>query len=142
MNKVFAFLVIATVIGSAAASAQNAARSTMTGVYTAAQADRGMALFVANCAKCHELGLTSSATIPPLGGEDFMSDFTGQSVADLVGRIQNTMPADNPGKLSSAEATDLAAFILQNNHIPPGTAELAADPALQSQLRIEAPKRN
>ena len=129
-------------LGGAALAQTAATRSTMTGVYTAAQADRGLQLFAANCAKCHELGLTSSATIPPLGGEDFMSDFTGSSVADLESRVQNTMPADNPGKLSPAEATDLTAFILQNNHIPPGTAELPADPAVQAQIKIEAPKRN
>jgi cytochrome c len=141
MKKAFALIAIAAAAASGAV-AQDAARSTMTGVYTAAQADRGMALFVANCAKCHELGLTSSATIPPLGGEDFQSDFAGQSVADLWTRVQNTMPADNPGKLSPAEATDLTAFILQNNHVPPGTSELPADTAAQALLKIEFPKRN
>jgi cytochrome c553 len=141
MNKTFAVLA-ALLFCAAGAEAETAARSVLTGVYTEAQAARGLTLFVNNCAKCHELGLTSSATIPPLGGEDFMSDFTGSSVADLETRVQNTMPADNPGKLSAAEVTDLTAFILQNNHIPPGTAELSADPAVRAQLRIEAPGKN
>jgi cytochrome c len=141
MNKTFAVLAVLLLCASGA-GAQTVARSVLTGVYTETQAARGRDLFVANCAACHELGLTSSATIPPLGGEDFMSDFTGSSVADLETRIQNTMPADNPGKLSAAEATDLTAFILQNNRIPPGAAELSADPAAQAQLRIEAPPKN
>jgi cytochrome c len=141
MKKLFVPLAVLA-LGGAALAQTAATRSTLSGVYTAAQADRGQQLFVANCAKCHELGLTSSATIPPLGGEDFMSDFAGMTVADLESRIQNTMPADNPGKLSAAEATDLTAFILQNNHIPPGSTELPADPAVQAQLRIEAPGRN
>jgi cytochrome c len=137
MKRLF-FLAILLALATGA-SAQT--RSVMTGIYTAAQADRGLQLFATNCAKCYELGLTSSATIPPLGGEDFQSDFAGQSIADMWTRIQNTMPADNPGKLTPAETTDLIAFVLQNNHVPAGTTELPADNALQAQLKLEFPKR-
>jgi hypothetical protein len=49
-------------------------------------------------------------------------------------------PADDPGKLSLASATDLAAFILSSNQLPAGTAELPRDPQLQTQIRIDATK--
>jgi hypothetical protein len=48
------------------------------------------------------------------------------------------MPADDPGKLSSAQATDIATFILSANQMPAGSTELPRDAQLQSQIRIDA----
>jgi quinoprotein glucose dehydrogenase len=133
---------VATVLagGMVSLQAQNAGRNVWSGVFTSAQADRGKALFAANCAKCHGDSLQGEDQAPQLAGSNFMSNWNGENVGDLVDRIHTSMPADNPGSLSLASATDLAAFILSSNSIPAGAAELPHDPQLLAQVRIDANK--
>jgi hypothetical protein len=69
-----------------------------------------------------------------------MADWETQSVADLVQRIHNTMPMDNPGALSAASCTDVVAYLLSQNQIPAGTTELPNDASMLSQLRIDPNK--
>jgi S-disulfanyl-L-cysteine oxidoreductase SoxD len=127
-----------TVLG-AAAICQNAGRSTSDGVFTVEQANRGKASFKANCATCHGEQLDGGGESgPPLSGGDFMQDWSGQTVGDLVDRIHNTMPADNPGKLSREEDADIVAYILSVNKFPAGTKELPPDAELLKQIRISA----
>jgi cytochrome c len=116
--------------------AQDDARSIWSGVYTSDQADRGKAVYLASCAGCHGAGLLGNDEVAPLKGAHFMSDWDTQSVADLVARIHNTMPLDNPGSVSNTNATDVAAFLLQSNDIPAGSAELPDNPGFQAQIRI------
>jgi mono/diheme cytochrome c family protein len=119
---------------------QAAQRSVWTGVYTQAQADRGKVLFGNNCAKCHGEGLAGMDEIPPLQGPHFMADWETQSIADLVQRIHNTMPLDNPGALSNASSTDVVAYLMLENGIPAGNTELPVDSSMQSQIRIDPNK--
>jgi quinoprotein glucose dehydrogenase len=119
---------------------QAAQRSVWTGVYTQAQADRGKVLFGNNCAKCHGETLAGMDEIPPLQGPHFMADWETQSIADLVQRIHNTMPLDNPGALSNASSTDVVAYLMSQNGIPAGAAELPVDASMQSQIRIDPTK--
>jgi len=113
-------------------------QSVWNGIYTAAQADRGKTLFMANCAKCHGSNGEGSDEIPQLKGAHFMSDWDSQTVADLVQRVHGTMPLDNPGALNVTSATDVVAFLLQMNAVPAGTAELPPEPSMQSQFQIQA----
>jgi cytochrome c len=124
--------------GVVSLQAQGAGRSVWSGVFTSAQADRGKTLFMANCAKCHGETLAGDEAAPQLAGSQFLSNWNGESVADLVDRIHSSMPADDPGKLSVASATDLAAFILSSNQIPAGATELPRDQPIQAQVRIDA----
>ncbi len=121
--------------------AQTAAmRSVWDGVYTQAQADRGKAAFEQNCAKCHGGQLQGMDEIPPLSGGHFMADWETQSIADLVQRIHNTMPMDNPGALSTASSTDVVAYLLSQNKIPAGDTELPTEASMQSQISIDTNK--
>ena len=70
---------------------------------------RGKTLYGQQCASCHGPALEGRSG-PPLAGGDFRSRWPA---ADLRDKIKNTMPQDNPGKLTVSEATDLAAFIQQ-----------------------------
>jgi cytochrome c len=119
---------------------QAAMRSVWEGVYTQAQAERGKTAFEQNCAKCHGGQLQGMDEIPPLAGGHFMSDWETQSVADLVQRIHNTMPLDNPGALSTATATDVVAYLMSQNNIPAGNADLPTEASMQSQIRIDPNK--
>jgi cytochrome c553 len=75
----------------------------------AQDAGRGAALFTQQCVACHGDRLEGRSG-PPLAGGDFQSRWP---TSDLMAKIRNTMPLDNPGKLSVAQAADLAAYIQQ-----------------------------
>ena len=111
-----------------AASAQAPASS---GVYTAAQAERGGALYAQHCARCHGDALEGTDVAQPLTGLVFLDNWTGQPLSILVQRIHATMPLDAPGALDGAASADIAAFMLRTNGYPAGRAALAADAAAQ-----------
>lgn len=110
------------------------------GVYAPAQADRGKSLYAAQCASCHGAALDGSGQAPPLTGADFKSNWNGQSAADLFEKIQATMPADQPGKLSRPQTADILAFILTSNGFPPGDQDLPSDAAALAKIRFDAAK--
>ena len=107
--------------------AQSAAQvSSWSGVYSAAQADHGRQLFDDNCAKCHQSTLDGMDEIPALKGSHFMADWEQQSVGDLMDRVHTTMPLDNPGALNADSATDVVAYLLQQNGMPAGGKPMTA----------------
>ena len=107
-----------------AASAQAPAS---TGVYTAAQAERGGALYAQHCARCHGDALEGTDVAQPLTGLGFLDNWTGQPIAVLIQRIHISMPLETPGLLDAAASVDVTAFMLQTNGYPPGKAALPAD---------------
>ena len=112
-------------------------RTVADGVYTTAQAARGQAIFDMQCKACH--GATLGGGLgPPLAGAGFLSVWAKSSLADLVDKIHHTMPANNPGTLSRAQATDLAAHVLKTNGFKAGSAELTPDDSLK-QIALVAP---
>src|SRR5579871_1471176 len=98
--------------------------SVLDGIYTDAQAARGQEQFAQNCAACHGSGLTGNGEAPALVGAEFISDWAGLTVGELFDRIKNTMPQDNPGKLSRDQYADILSFILKENGYPAGQKEL------------------
>jgi len=99
-------------------------RSITEGVYSAGQAARGQQLYKAQCAACHGNAL-EGASGPPLAGDAFLSNWSAQSLASLVGKIQKTMPFNLPGSLSASQSTELAAYILQAGKFRAGPADLS-----------------
>jgi mono/diheme cytochrome c family protein len=97
------------------------------GVYSSAQAERGQQLYSAECAVCHGDDLGGSVG-PMLTGDAFLATWAGRPLADLVDKIENTMPPGQaPGALTRPQAIDLVAHVLQVGRFPRGQAELAAD---------------
>lgn len=78
-------------------------------VLSAQDVTRGGALYKQQCASCHGESLQGRSG-PPLAGGDFRSRWPA---SDLTDKIKNTMPQDNPGKLTAGQAADLAAYIQQ-----------------------------
>jgi mono/diheme cytochrome c family protein len=99
--------------------AGQARQVTAAGSYSAAQANRGKQLYGDQCVACHG-EMLEGVVGPPLSGDDFLTDFGGHPVADLVQKIQSTMPQQAPGTLTRAQATDLTAYILEANKYPAG----------------------
>ena len=123
---------------SVAVHAQQARRVT-DGVYTSTQATRGQAVYKDRCATCHGATL-SGAQAPPLVGDDFIRTWSGP-VSELANKIQNTMPANDPGKLTRQQAADILAYMLQVGKFPAGQAELGADEAALKQITFPARPR-
>jgi len=119
-------------------------RSDLTGVYTAAQAERGHQLYINRCARCHGLGSTGGGGggggAPAFGGENFTADFEGYTLFDIENRINTSMPRDQPGSTTRVQATDLTAFILSVTHVPPGRTELPPDGNFLRLIRFDKPK--
>jgi S-disulfanyl-L-cysteine oxidoreductase SoxD len=103
------------------------------GVYTDTQAKRGQTIYNDRCSSCHGEKLEGRLA-PPLTGDDFTYDWAKQPLSELFGKIRNTMPQDNPGKLSPQETADLVAYILQSAKFPAGRSELGSDEAVLKQI--------
>jgi mono/diheme cytochrome c family protein len=101
------------------------ARTVAQGVYSAAQAGRGQALYTANCQLCHGPEL-KGAVGPMLTGDGFTTAWAGRPLSDLVDKIEKTMPPQAPGSTTRAQALDIAAFILQYGKFSAGQADLSA----------------
>src|SRR5580704_772027 len=112
---------------------------TRDGVYTDGQAARGQAAYKTGCASCHGETLEGSgAATPPLVGQNFTMNWTGQTLDDLFERIQTSMPADHPGTLSRAAVSEILAYMLKVNKLPAGKNELPSDADALKQIRFEA----
>ena len=61
---------------------------------------------------------------PALTGPDFLAVWDNKPLADLVTKIQTTMPQDTPGLITRQQATDLVAYVLQVGRFPAGQTEL------------------
>jgi len=102
--------------------------SSLTGVYSQAQARKGGDTYRKFCSTCH-------ATVSH-SGEAFQTTWGGRSAADLFDYLRTTMPNDSPGKLSRAQYTDIVAYLLQLNGMPAGARPLNPDPKQLEQIRI------
>ena len=100
------------------------------GVYTAEQASRGQATYRRRCTYCHGVFLDGAddPNGPPLTGIRFINGWRGRTVAQLLTKIAQTMPMDDPGTLSMEVCRDLVAYILQENGMPDGDTSLPPDP--------------
>jgi mono/diheme cytochrome c family protein len=115
-------------------------KTTLDGVYTAAQAARGQKIYADSCTGCHGDDLSGGGQAPALAGKDFNADWSDLAMSDLFDRTNGTMPADKPSTLTSAQAADVIAFLLQKGNFPPGQTELPADSAALKAMKFVAPK--
>lgn len=93
--------------------------STVDGIFTTAQAERGHDLYREICSECHD---TEDWT-----ETGFKNRWEDESVFQLWYYINDRMPYDDPWSLSRQQVTDVVTYILQLNGLPAGDAELATD---------------
>src|SRR6185295_9344993 len=124
---IWAILLLGVLTSSPVAQVQPPATgSVWSGVYTAAQADRGKAVYASHCARCHGDDLGSSRAYP-LAGEGFMTHWELRTLDRLFRQIRDTMPLGEPPTVSDSDKRDALAFLLQQNGFPAGSAELSSD---------------
>ena len=111
------------------------ARTAKDGVYTAAQAKRGEAVYLKQCVLCHGATLAGDDG-PPLAGQSFLEVWDTLPLSDLFDKIQNTMPDDAPRTLTRPQVADVVAYVLQANQFPAGRAELDAGDAALRQISL------
>src|SRR6202035_3487226 len=96
-------------------------RTVWDGVYTEAQAARGVMAFNQSCSGCHALAAQGKA---PLVGDAFWKSFAQKTVGDLLEFVSANMPNGTPGSLTEPTYRDIVALILKSNGFPAGTTEL------------------
>ena len=108
-----------------------------TGVYTAAQADRGQAAYHLYCRACHGDNLAGAqdpvGRAPSLRGEKVLGR---KDVHNLFSYIRVWMPEDDRGSLDDRTVIDIVAYILNQNAFPAGAEELVADAESLKQILI------
>lgn len=77
--------------------------------------ERGRAVYLARCADCHGRSFEGVEEAPALTGARFEAKWRGQTVR-LYEKIRRSMPQDDPGSLSQADAADLVALVSAANH--------------------------
>jgi mono/diheme cytochrome c family protein len=119
--------------------AQVPPRSAKEGVYTTEQAGRGKSLYESQCASCHgSMAAVTPDMAPLLNDSGFQNLWRERSLAQLFGRIRETMPQDKPNTLSPDETASLVAYILSGNQLPAGTTALPVDLELLKEIRVDA----
>ena len=94
--------------------------STLDGIYTAAQAQRGRRVFENTCSVCHKTEDWQDGL--------FLARWEGESVYRFWFFIYETMPDDAPPySLPREQVSDVLTYILQLNGLPSGDGELGSD---------------
>ncbi len=120
-------------------------RSIADGVYSQRQANDGGVLYRRHCEKCHGSTLKGTRLTPPLT-QDFLKNWSADSLWDLFNKIVQTMPAPlantatRPIQLKREETVQLLAFLLKRSGMPHGTADLPSDDASLAKIRILIPR--
>ena len=103
-------------------------RSTLDGVFSAAQAASGRDAYALRCRSCHTPG-DHSATIK--------AKWSGRALFELFQYIGENMPKNDPGILEAGENARILAYLLETAGLPAGGEALPADSAGLSSIRFD-----
>ena len=142
MSRVSTRIGIASSVAAAVLSVQAGAHtpiaqtnsSVWSGVYAAAQADRGKAAYARHCSRCH--GDDPANSRNPLSGDRFAEHWESRTLADLFHRIRDTMPPTEALTVGEADKLDVLAYLLQRNGFPEGNTELPSDADALATIQI------
>lgn len=110
--------------------------STLSGVYSAAQADAGAQLYAARCAQCHGKMLEGTFETPALQNR-FIANWSKAPLYDLTAYLARAMPQFAPGSLTPDETAKITAYLLKANAQPAGANALPSDSAALKQIMLE-----
>ncbi len=113
----------------AGGSSSSSAKSTLTGVYSPAQASRGEETYMNVCVACHPPGTYK--------GGMFKTNWDGRTLAEFFDSVSEKMPKNEPGSLSLPEYAQVIAYILKVNDMPAGKTDMPSDSTLLKDIRIE-----
>ena len=105
------------------------------GVYSAAQADRGKAVYATHCVRCHGDDLGANRAYP-LAGERFIDHWEARTLQHLFRQIRTMPPGAEAATVGENDKRDVMAYVLQQNGFPAGSAELARGDDELATIRI------
>jgi len=135
VNRWLTVAAVGLALGSAVAvrgAAQGAAtgpKTTLGGVYTQAQADKGEELYYGVCVACHPKGYYT--------GDNFKKNWSGRPLSDLYDWVKTKMPKNEPGSLTPTQSVQVMAYILQENKMPVGKTAMPMDRAVLRGIKIQ-----
>ena len=106
-----------------------AAKTTLSGIYTTAQAAKGEGTYYSLCVSCHPPGTYAGAS--------FKAHWNNRPLWDLWDWISNKMPKNDPGSLTPAEVVQVMSYILQQNKMPAGKTPLQPDEKALFAIKIQ-----
>jgi cytochrome c553 len=140
MKMLMAVALLFLLANSVTQAQQTGAKSTASGVFTAAQAKSGEAAFQAKCATCHGADLHSTEPeAPDLTEAAFRFGWQGKTIANRYETIRSSMPYGNAGSLDDQTYIDIVAYILAFNGIPSGSQKLEPDVAALEKIVVAVP---
>ncbi|MGH7553341.1 MAG: c-type cytochrome [Longimicrobiales bacterium] len=104
-------------------------RSTLSGVFTQAQAARGRDTYGGMCRSCH----TPESHAAPA----FLNTWSGRPLWDLFLYVSGDMPKSDPGSLAPNEYAQVLAYLLEMNGMPAGKDELPTDSLILKKIRFD-----
>ena len=104
-------------------------RTTLSGIYTDSQVERGEETYYASCVNCHPRGTYA--------GQSFKANWDGRPLSDLYDWVLNKMPKSDPGTLTPEQSVDVIAYILKENGLPAGKTKMPADEDALKAIRIQ-----
>ncbi|MEX2270462.1 MAG: cytochrome c [Vicinamibacterales bacterium] len=107
--------------------------TTISGVYTAAQASKGEQVYMTFCVSCHPAGTYAAPA--------FRDKWNGATLSKLFDLVTETMPKNEPGSLDTKDYVHAISYILKINGAPPGKTPLPADSAALKKIRLYLPRR-
>ena len=131
---VFATLVWVCAVAAGAGQQAGPRRSVLDGVYTQAQAERGLTGYVEHCSRCHRDDLRGNPEALGLTGSRFVEAWREDSLFSLFDHMATRMPREPRQTLPAPVYVDILAFILQFNGYPAGQQELTLEQLKQVQF--------
>jgi S-disulfanyl-L-cysteine oxidoreductase SoxD len=135
LSKALVFAVAGIVLLAVPGQSQKK-KSTWDGVYSAAQADRGMETFKNQCAACHGESMQGGGGAPAAAGAEFLFSWNKKNLGELIEYLKGNMPPGQAGSLSDQRYTDIIAAILKTSEFPAGGADLPADAKALGEIQI------
>jgi len=138
MSKTSISIFAAAALGAAGIWATYALAQTGGGPFTEAQAQAGEPIYKSRCAACHDAGGETARLMGPA----FTEGWKSRSTRDLYTRIKTTMPFNNPGSLSEAEAASVVAYILKSNGATVGSTSFTPATAVAISSIVKEQRRD